>query len=409
MDESWTVGLYQGGASLLPLVWEQATIRFSVDPDHAHLASKFPQRPPALDWNDTPLRSPLSILQTFPVDVLILDHSQDYSVARTVKGGPVWYKWLGVSEHLSCLPRVVVQVWQTWASGSEQGPLGATQRKFMHRLGYETRYAILDAVEYGSPVQQSRLIVFGYLRGCYPALIGEPWMLPVSDGLPPRPMSNCLRPFGAGPTVKAPTDGELPISTVPKSVSDLMPSRAGAWIQVPSGGYRRLFANELAKGLGVPQKWNSADKKYLSSHTFDHLPGSHVWETLGVSLESFLSQQTAVSLRHATMCTQDDSPDGTQNTKGAFKTPDAHRGNALLQEVSAPFLSPVQKNLHCRAPDRLQSACVETAPCPKAPQTTIAHVSTCAPARPPIEVATKVDKSSQPSVYIVDSTRKPES
>lgn len=340
MDATWSVGIYQGGASLLPLVWEHATVRFEVDSQLDHLKTRLPLRPRARDWSDVPERTSRHILDHFPVDALVLDHSRDYNIASTMKAGPVWHQWMTTCDQ-AVLPRIVVQVWQSWASGSEQGPLGATQRKLLQRLGYDSQYALMDTVQYGSPVQQERLLIVSYLLRRYPTVHGI-WDLPQPDNLPPRPMSNCLRPFGVGPTTANLMDKTLPAP--PNSIYDPMPNRAGALIRTPAG-YRRLFSDELAKGLGVPSRWNP-DRR-LFSPTFDVLPGTHVWETLGVSLATFLNQEREQAI---TRKTSDPS-----NVPSVVSSTESDRDNCgPPPEPPAPSNSPMQNLLHCRAPDHGQ-------------------------------------------------------
>ena len=293
----WTFGTFQGGPVLLPLVWERAVHVFEVDPLMDHLRIKFPSRPQARCWSDTPSRTPRDILNLYPVDVLVLDHSRDYNVAATVQGPPIWYSWLEACD-LTRRPGLLIHVWQQWATGSDRGPLDALQRKFLSRMGYESRYELLDTVNYGSPVTQTRLIILSYrLQGDGTGMtlnknkVAE-WFLQPPDSLPPRPMSNCLRPFGAGKVVPSPTGGADPMD-IPNSITDPMPSCAGSWIRTPTG-FRRLFADELAKGLGVPSLWAPQTHR-LTSVSFNALLGTHAWEAIGNSLVALLESSTQAS------------------------------------------------------------------------------------------------------------------
>jgi hypothetical protein len=283
--QRWTVGTFQGGPTLLPSVWEKATHRFEVEPHLAHIIAKFPTRPRAQDWSDTPARTPHDILVRFPVEALIVDHSRDYNTVATVNNRPVWYDWLTTSPR-DGRPTTLVQVWPEWAAGSDGGPLGASHRKFIERMGYDTHYALLDTVLYGSPVQQTRLVIVNFKTAS--SRRPAPWALDLPNALPPRPMSNCLRPFGAGKAVKTlPTDATTSAvhQHIPNSSRDPMPNAPGAWIETPAG-FRRLHADELAKGLGVPSKWWPPETRHLTSHTLSTLLGSHGWEALGNSLLS---------------------------------------------------------------------------------------------------------------------------
>ena len=166
-----------------------------------HIRAKFPSRPQAQSVSDTPCRTSRDILNLFPVEVLVLDHSRDHNVAAAFQVLPIWYSWLEACKREN-RPELVLQVWQQWATGSDRGPLDALQRKFLSRMGYESRYELLDTVDYGSPVTQSRLVILSYRLQDSNGLASAKnkfadWYLQPPDNLPPRPMSNCLRPFGA--------------------------------------------------------------------------------------------------------------------------------------------------------------------------------------------------------------------
>ncbi len=290
----WTLGTFQGGPSLLPTVWERATHVFEVDPLMEHIRAKFPARPRAQSVSDTPSRTSRDILNLFPVEVLVLDHSRDHNVAAAFQVLPIWYSWLEACKRENW-PELILQVWQQWATGSDRGPLDALQRKFLSRMGYESRYELLDTVDYGSPVTQSRLVILSYrLQDCSNGVAPAKnkfadWYLQPPDNLPPRPMSNCLRPFGAGKVASSPTDDTDP-KDVPNSTTDPMPSCAGSWIQTPTG-FRRLFADELAKGLGVPTRWSPQTQR-VKSVSLNALLGTHAWEAIGNSLVPLLVGST---------------------------------------------------------------------------------------------------------------------
>ena len=113
------------------------------------------------------------------------------------------------------------------------------------------------------------------------------WTVPLDD-LPPRPMSNCLRPCGAGPTHLTMDKVDIPsilCTRIPDSITDPMPSCIGHWIHTFKG-YRRLFSDELAKGLGIPKGWMKSNPATLTlkSPVLNITAGVHLWEVLGRSL-----------------------------------------------------------------------------------------------------------------------------
>ena len=245
----WRLGIYQGGATLVPLVWPRTVLVFAIEPDLAHLNQKFPKRPCPQAWTSTPAKAPKTLLTQFPVDTLILDHSRDYNAAAVFQSpGPPWHTWVDCCP-IDCRPSILIQVWPESAVGSELGPLGVCARKFLQQRDYESHYSLVDSTEYGSHVRQVRLVIISFSLSTHSAAARR-WSISPSDGLPPRPMSNCLRPYGAGKHVATPKEDCDP-SRTPKSVQDPMPCRIGSWIETPQG-FRRLYADELAKGLGVP-------------------------------------------------------------------------------------------------------------------------------------------------------------
>ena len=55
-----------------------------------------------------------------------------------------------------------------------------------------------------------------------------------------------------------------------------MPSKVNSWIRVPTG-YRRLFCDELAKGLGIDRNVVE-DPVKIPAFLLDDLVGVHLWE-----------------------------------------------------------------------------------------------------------------------------------
>jgi hypothetical protein len=66
-----------------------------------------------------------------------------------------------------------------------------------------------------------------------------------------------------------------------------MPSSVDAWIQTPTG-LRRLLAEELAKGLGLPSDWTRPDVSLPASH-LNHLVIILIWEALGALIRHQVS------------------------------------------------------------------------------------------------------------------------
>lgn len=274
------VGIYQGGVSLLQEAWSGAEIVFEVDTNIKSLSARFPHRPRATEFSCTPAKAPTTLFDRHQVEVFAADHSGDKT---SQYNAPQWHAWLESCDK-SHLPRIIVQLWQAQAAAEDLGPVSKLHRKPLERLGYTTRFQFLDGSRCGGAVSQTRLAAISFLTPGYSedefASLANPL------DLDPRPMANCLRPFGGGPLATInPSATELKVAY---SVTDPMPSKAGSLIRTP-GGYRPLFADELAKGLGIPSNWMTMSPRAIKSREVDHLPGVHLWEAIGRSLGPFLS------------------------------------------------------------------------------------------------------------------------
>ena len=203
--------------------------------------------------------------------------SVDHGVVRVLVGHQGWHPVEGSS----------------WAIWRDPGPTSKHARKPLERLGYDLRYRVLQGHDLGGPVAQERLVIVCFLR-ISPDEVSkdvsqtsvrlENWEIdPPRMGY--RPMSNCLRPTGAGRTRDSlPPGTELHAMAVPHVSRDPMPAQAGRWIQTDDG-YRRLHSDELANGLGVPKFW-STDLRQVARARFKDLIGVHLWDGLSHSLDS---------------------------------------------------------------------------------------------------------------------------
>jgi hypothetical protein len=105
------------------------------------------------------------------------------------------------------------------------------------------------------------------------------WAWPDFPGVVIRPMSNCLRPTGIPWTAyrSSPTS----LGAVPRSDVDAMPARPGSFI-VTLQGTRRLFNDELAKGLGTPKVW--LGDRYPEGRVVTSTVALHILEGLSPAL-----------------------------------------------------------------------------------------------------------------------------
>jgi len=287
----WRYGTYGCGLNLLPTVWARHQLAFEVDPS---LSPSGPIHPPHRNQvpGYHPARAPKDLLNQFPLDILVADHSSVTQLTSMFGSdhdqGLDWHHWLRACSP-DLRPKVIVQLWPAWALWRDPGPTSKHSRKPLERLGYDLRYRVLDATMFGGPVSQKRLVIVCFQRISSSVLDAHPKTSvrrsPCWDFLPEdmgyRPMSNCLRPTGAGPTRDSLPSDQV---SVPHAARDPMPSRPGSWIETDRG-FRRLHADELAKGLGVPRSW-SRDPLLTTNKCVDHLVGVHLWEGISHSLET---------------------------------------------------------------------------------------------------------------------------
>jgi hypothetical protein len=161
-----------------------------------------------------------------------------------------------------------------------EGALGKPRRKRLAHLGYQQRCQRVNVTAASSAVDQVRLAII-YVRGSSPLAISinHDMTFEPDPGSRPRPMENLLRPPGLVP--RAAYQKDAPSEGAPIGHTDPMPSPVRALIQ-DSRGIRKLQADYLAKGLGVPS-W-SASESLLQGRHLNDLPGIHLWEWLGYGL-----------------------------------------------------------------------------------------------------------------------------
>jgi hypothetical protein len=273
-----TYGTFQGGAHLIPAAWATATHLFEIDQGLKKAAKQVPNRPRAVNFSGPLAEAPRSPFKRFPVDVFIADHSRDSNEPTL----PVWCSWLDDCATKD-LPKVVVQVWPSFYMDKTNGPMAKSNRKLLRNHGYKVSFHFMKATDYGSAVAQDRLVVFGF-RGTTPVDVASLFKKQLMAT--PRPMANCLRPFGVGSVSE--TAPQIPDLRIPECHRDPMPPVAHSWIKT-SDGYRRLHPDELAKGLGMPSSWMVRKRQVtIKPFVVDRLTSVHLWETVGLVLHGVL-------------------------------------------------------------------------------------------------------------------------
>ena len=363
-----TVGMIGGGLSLMTEAWRRAEWVFQTEATDLEDLRRI-RRERGIPGPRTLCQSlkPSMFLGDQPIRLLIADHLRE----RPSNGEePGWVPTLRELPE-SNRPAVILQLWPAHYSVATGGPLGKRLRKSISQLGYQSESQLIDNTEVGGVVSMKVLAVWSAR-----VEMGTEWSYQIAPSpLGTRPMSNCLRPYGAGRIYDRPTSGRgtIPSSglstgqgpnqrdsgrrvgngtdpgdptaratiheqtqallrngqkavstdqtdsfyvgdgsdpwedtisgtamenklfppggnkgistpvnkTIPQSLKDPMPNQVGSWIQV-DGGFRRLNADELAKGLGMPGHW--VKDRRIPKKWVENTPSAHLYEALGQAL-----------------------------------------------------------------------------------------------------------------------------
>ena len=166
------VGTFQAGANLASTAWDRSfKFVFEVDPLLAEVNKTWPGRPSVPVQRGGSLeRCGKQFLADHPVDILIVDHSRDSSLARSTQ--PVWEEWLE-----SCpeedRPSLIIQTWRLMSMLADEGPMSKHARKRASILGYTSRCSFVNNLQCGGSVQQDRLVVCNFRNSAVPKSIVE--------------------------------------------------------------------------------------------------------------------------------------------------------------------------------------------------------------------------------------------
>lgn len=222
-------------------------------------------------------RIPANTLSSYPVDILVVERSH-------MQRPPT----LDFQDHVraeveftprNLRPKLVIESWVGGASTWAHGPCSKLQVTLWEKLGYTTRSRFINSTEVGGAINQRRTLVVRYPRNSI-----ANWKWPASDPptTRPRPMSNLLTPAGLIPRRNYIKTGHRCLAgRKVLTVEDPMPDICGSFLSTEQG-IRRLAADELGRGLGLPKE--SAAK--ATPKVVDRTTCVFVWEYLSQLLYS---------------------------------------------------------------------------------------------------------------------------
>jgi len=262
-----------------------------------------------------PRQAPVTVLQDHPVDVLIVESSEDDSTSGTKRGSRYWEQWL-VSCTEPSRPDLVVVCADSEELVKDGGFHSKMWRRKCHALGYEPGFWYMKATEHGGVVRQDRLILLlQKTSSTRPRLTTQP---PREDPrTKPRSAGNMLKNHQIPPSAwdrKGWKEYSVPTmiskAAAPCKIlgatknrqpvfcpSAALPDGTGAWIRVTDHRkkqrVRRLLTEELAKAKGMPLEWLAGDQG--DSAMVDSLTAIHLWAAIGDTVhESWTKTVSAV-------------------------------------------------------------------------------------------------------------------
>jgi hypothetical protein len=173
----WSYGTVGAGADLARTVWPKQQFLFSSQQRSLVEAEGF-----AAHELVPPNRVPKTILLQHPVDCLLIDNCST----------EVWTPWMS-SALTSQQPEAILFFTQAFHLERETGAASKAHGKLMEKCGCSVQFWLMEACEFGAAVAQLRLGILCTQESSEGSLGPTP---PVPDGLPVRPMSNLLMPFG---------------------------------------------------------------------------------------------------------------------------------------------------------------------------------------------------------------------
>jgi hypothetical protein len=168
------------GADLSSIAWPKLSQTFTGgDPT----ADQFFDRPPSLRI-DNVHRTPKDFLTRHPVELLVLGNMTHSEYQPWMTRIP--------SQKMLETPKIIFEFWEPWhITRNTDGPTAKLTVSPWNNLGYTSACISANSTQVGGVVDRKWLLCMRVLRS---AKLGNDW-----PDLPheiPRPMANCLRPFG---------------------------------------------------------------------------------------------------------------------------------------------------------------------------------------------------------------------
>jgi hypothetical protein len=187
------VWLVDCGLPLCRTTWTHAQFSWEIDLRVKSRATALPECPRPNVSYETVAKSPVKLLKSNAVDLLVIDHSRHGRAAsffnRERRGERVWTDWL-----VHSTPARIVEIWRETDVPTVVGVSGKSHRKKLASQGYLSQHQIVRATEVGGSVKHARMIVIHTnlrLASACRDMSGG-WAPDPSSRLP-RPMSNLFK------------------------------------------------------------------------------------------------------------------------------------------------------------------------------------------------------------------------
>ena len=211
-------------------------------------------------------RLPRNLLRKVPVDLVFIERGQ--SARQDFAQTPPWEETFDHTPNAR-RPLVVMESWKPGAILWTRGPMSKVATTRWNDRGYQSRCRIVNALELGGAVDQSRLLVVRIHKRLQ---LKWEWKPLEQQGTTPRAMGNLLTPSGLVKSWAYKTNNG---DNLPQAHKDPMPPTPGRWISTDKG-VRALTPEEVGRGLGM----KSEEAKDMSGALLTRTTSLFHWEYL---------------------------------------------------------------------------------------------------------------------------------